>query len=184
MRIKIAFDLDGTLVRLPLDEMVAELAGKEPVDRTSYSLQNTYGVTRNEIDQVLDEIYNHWHTTILYPGAKDLLTALWRETKDPITIVTARKVQYATQTHELVKHIMGKVPYVLIFSGGHGRKARFIKNFPFFVEDRRKTAIDLASRGHNVFLPDHPFNQMPDHKRIHRIDGIKELLGLYQLFIH
>lgn len=184
--IRIAFDIDGTLV-----DTMSHL---KIVMRTLYNLDNLAGPTFYDLYKswkishiILDAglvcVFKHWQKTKIYSGVSKLMKSLWDETGEPVQFVTARSKNLASYTYSLVDRFMIDIPYQIAFAT-HETKHLFLENYIFFLEDRRKTAIDLVARGKIVFLVDQPWNQnMEYNSRLVRISGPAELQKYVKLFL-
>jgi len=186
-KLNIAFDLDGVLVDLPtaMIEDLMELTGKNLEYHEKFNLGEVVG--QENIDKVLYRLYHSYDLIPIMDEARYVLNYLWMKTEQPITIVTARSIDYATETHKLVKRVFKDIPYILIFCGGHSNKHTYLHDFDYFVEDRRRTAIELAKKGKTVFLIDTNYNRdikgkFPWGKRIIRIKDLNELMDYKHLF--
>jgi uncharacterized HAD superfamily protein len=65
--------------------------------------------------------------------------------------------------------IMGEKPYQIAFTA---EKHLFLKDYDFFLEDRRQTALELVDKySKTVFLIDSPWNKLETKPRIFRISS-------------
>ena len=187
-RNNVAFDLDGTLIALTevlfpiLSAMVKKDVSKYYKNRKSFDLEiPEIGLTTKVIERGLKISYRLHNYVAVYEGVYDLFFELYERTGDPIRIITARPVWCAGHTHKLVRRIMQDIPYILIFSK---KKEIYLKGFKYFVDDRRKMALDLANKGFIVFVPCCNYNEGIDHPNVIYIDKFKELQEKYiHLFI-
>lgn len=182
-RNKIAFDLDGVLIDLDsiLEGQLKEKTGLDFSGLTEYSVTKCLPIEEDILEECLDYCYRQYANIAIYPGVKEVIRELWDQTEDPITVITARPIFWATETHILVKRVCGEIPYRLIFSDGIS-KSIYLGDYPYFAEDRRKTALELTEMGKQVFLVDKIYNQC-EHHLITRIKDLTELLPLINLFI-
>jgi len=185
IRNKVAFDLDGVLIDIhqELVNNIRDQTGCDLSNHTEYSMIGG-GVTRANFDMALKRIYSNYKSTIIAEGAQELIRKLWEKVKEPIMIVTARRAQFATETHAVVCRVMGKVPYCLIFSNGFGNKALYLRDYLYFVEDNGETARYLAEKcGKTIFLISKQYNAGVLHSRVISVDGLRDLLPLVRLFV-
>ena len=170
----IAFDIDGCFVDLM--KYLEVLLGREGIriiENGKYDLETDPPITSDQLLEYLIDCYiAHDHIPI-YPGAEELCYELFYVSRCPIHFITARPSAAATHTHLLVERFCN-VPFTISFSGNS--KLNYLNNYTFFVEDRRKTAREIAMAGKTVFMPDRPWNQMEYIPGIVRIGGIDELI--------
>lgn len=176
-RIRIAFDIDGSVVdfQAHIRQIAQGMCGSELPDSEGFDLCEPWGMTEKEIWEILRVGYKQWQLTPIFDYVPELMETLWERTREPIQFVTARPKEFAHHTHLLVSRFMGEVPYQIAFASGFD-KPYFLGGYSYVLEDRRRTAIDLAeNHGKIVFLVDAPYNQMPNHQRIVRIRGPRDL---------
>lgn len=190
-RIKIAFDLDGTLADLMtvfipiLESMTGKDLKEWRKNRTNYNLvDKEMGIDIKMINKALKMSYGMHKYTTIYPMVTELMHFLYTKTGEPPHIITARPIRAAEFTHKLVRRLMHGVPYLLTFSGGPDTKHIFLKPYEYFVEDRRKIALGLEKLGWKIFLLDKPYNQIEEYKpRIERIKSFETIWNTRKLFI-
>jgi len=184
LRNNIAFDLDSTLVDLTtvfntvLDEM---FPGHRKLNVDSFQIHTEPALTNKEIWWVFYEVFPRVKDLKPFPGAIETLEKLYQYTGDPISIITARPMNFATETYRLVHRIMGSIPYSLHITQDSREKIKYLHGIDYFVDDRRRTAIELAENGKHVYLVDRPWNQeLPDlsPKVFHSITRIAEVEAL------
>lgn len=175
--LNIAFDLDNTLVNFSriFDIMAESLFDAYCVDPSDYNYEKSHNLTPEQRAKCLEEAFKYPHLTPAYFGAPDLLKTLWINTGDPITVITARPIEVATETHKLVsKKLCPNIPYTLIFTEV---KAHYLSRFKYYVEDHPDSAWMFAAQMNmKVFLIDQPYNQDLEHTNIQRIKDPSELL--------
>ncbi len=182
-KIQIAFDLDGTLIDIMIrvKELIFEIYKIELKENTRYKFEiSNPELSKNQIWEIIRMVYQEVKTTPIYPGATELLTKLYEKTKEPPLIVTARPFDSANDTYAIVKRIMKKAPFALILKHDKCHKADYLHGYQFYVEDRRKTAIELSDMGFGVPLIRKNYNHIPDvelkHPNIYYIEGVHELI--------
>ena len=179
-RKKIAFDLDGCLVNdMTMFEMMAYkmygLKFKKPIN--SYDIKTVPVQWSNEeMWDCFIESYQYYNDFIIYSGVRELMEKLYCLTREPIYIVTSRPQSAATYHYSLVERFLYKIPYVMAFSG-RDDKWMYLDGVDYFVEDRKETAIDLAGRGIEIFMPvkDYNFMELP-RNNIHPIQSVSDLI--------
>jgi uncharacterized HAD superfamily protein len=109
---------------------------------------------------------------VLEPG-KAVVDYVWDKTRKPITFVTARHEMTVSATHHWVKTNFPGMDFILITVDGHSDKIRYLDGINSFVEDRRRTVIELAEAGKTVFMPMRHYNwPMPDDLNHYAMAGI------------
>ncbi len=185
-RIKIAFDLDNTLINFSavFEEMLYLYHGiKIKIDDTSqYELHKTVPLPQEDIDELIRVSSLAISCFEPLPGVVDFLTGLYERTLEPVCIITARPHDLSEKTYDTVESFC-PVPYNLIFQGAY-HKSVYLTNYKFFVEDRRRTALQLVRQGINVFLINKGYNQcLGAHGLIRLENGIEDLLPNIDSFV-
>ena len=177
--INIAFDLDGTLVNImePFIHFAYDRFGVKVQPPKQYDLTVDIGLSRYQVDQIIDMVFEHWWLIPFYRNANIILQYLYKHTERPVTIITARNSDYEGVTRCLLDKF--DVEYDLIFAESSGDKFQKLGDISAYVEDRRKTAICLAGRGKTIFLPDRPWNQDFWRPGIYRFDDFYEFEQKY-----
>ena len=171
---KIAFDIDGCFVDLMYHlKVLLYENGIRLINNEKYDIETDPSITSDQLLEYLIDCYIAYDKTPIYPGAEELCYELFYISKCPIHFITARPSAAATHTHLLVERFCN-VPFTISFSGNS--KLNYLTHHKFFVEDRRKTAREIAMAGKTVFMPDRPWNQMEYMPGIVRIGGIDELI--------
>ena len=180
----VAFDLDGVLADMmpPLADNIEKMFGVS-VDHSHpyYSIRTVPQVSRMAINEAVRVTCRQYKLMEPVNGASRLLGDLYERSKEPIMIVTARSTDLADFTHRLIRRLF-RVPYVLVSTGDSTQKWRYLRRYRFFIEDRYKTAVDLAQRGHRVFLLDQPWNRRSLRQKnlpIVRIQRLQQLNGYF-----
>lgn len=182
MRNNIAFDLDGVLVDiLPvLDTVLQEMCGaKLPENMTEFKIKIP-GLSGNEVQGCINEALSRVTEIKINPMADVLFKELYKITGEPVLIITARPKWLASQTYLLIDR-MTKVPIRLSMVTGWPEKLAHLGPIEYFVEDRRRTALNLVQNRRRCFLIDKSYNQCPKQERLIRLKDIGDLLGLIDL---
>jgi hypothetical protein len=155
---------------------------------TSYDLRTwiTPEITKNELYAILNLLYKNPGSLPIIDKAAELCTNLYVKTTDPVVFVTLRSQGWATETHKLVKRFC-KVPYILIFADPRIGKLPYLNEIHYFVDDRRKTAMELAEAGKTVLMPIRDWNReiredFEHTDSIVQIKGLEEILQNLDLF--
>jgi len=185
----IASDMDGVLV-----DTVGHLkkVGAEHGYRIEYSDHYSLDIYKDgekvdywdpDVTDLFNETFDRYDEIEIFPGAEEFIHKMYELTGQPFLIVTARPISHATETHKLIKRFAKKTPYVVAFADGCD-KHRYLSGYKFFIEDRRRTAIDLVNMGKIVFLIDTVYNQPTEEmtsnkilmEEIIRIDSLEDLI--------
>ena len=185
----IASDMDGVLVDT-IEHLMRIGAGH------GYSIEYADHYTLNvskagepvdywdpAVTKLFNETFMDYEETAILPGAEEFIHRMYELTGQPFLIVTARPISHATETHKLIKRFAKKTPYVVAFADGCV-KHRYLSGYKFFIEDRRRTAIDLVNMGKIVFLINTVYNQPTEEmlsnkilmEEIIRIDSLTDLI--------
>ncbi len=186
--INIAFDLDDTLVDFAaaFEKVVSDrFYGTKPCKSDLYSLEDIYKLPPMHINYCLDLLYAQRFLQPC-PGARNLISRLWHWTHDPLSIITARPIESAQDTHDLIRRYLCRTPYTLSLPSGDDRgalaKIPYILRFKYYVEDNPEVAWLLATQTDvHVFLVDKPYNKELNHGNITRIKDMRELLERHPL---
>lgn len=186
----LAFDLDGVLVDLdPQLDHFAALVGATRVPQDGYRSSFVYedGIEMSYDDMweyVFFEAFAAWEKTPIMAGASELVKEMHELSGKPVLVVTARPAWTAGLTQQLVTRVAGKVPFMVAYAGSGQEKFKYLDGMRYYVEDRRRTAIDLASRGFITFLVQTHYNRLPNdlpstvRERIIEIDSPNDLRPL------
>lgn len=175
----IAFDIDGVVANLVLQvSNLLEIRGYELIENNKFMLETKPELLKSEIWQYIELSYEYYDATPIYWEAFALFDKLYKITGQPIKFVTSRPTRVAHWTHGLIKRVCKNIPFEISFAEKPFNKIHYLKKITYFVEDRRKIALDLAENQKLVFLIDKPYNQMPVHPRIWRIQNIRDIITL------
>lgn len=183
--INIAFDLDGVLVDpMPaFNRIIWEEYKSVQVPANSFEVKTEPFLDNITIDNCIERAMFCIDEIVIMPGASELLERLYELSGVPVKIITARSPKrLANVTHKLVGERLCKVPYDLTLTSKYS-KVLFLNQYTFMVEDRRRTAREIAAAGKKCYLVDAVYNQMEDHPLIKRISGVHELIYCAEEFI-
>ncbi len=185
---QIAFDLDGTLIDIisRVKELLSEIYGVKVYDNKQFKIETSIDLSKNEIWEIIEMVYQEVKTTPIYLGATELLTKLYEKTKEPPLILTARPFRAANDTYAIVERVTKGIPFALILKHEKCHKADYLYGYQFYVEDRRKTALELSDMGFGIPLIRRSYNHIPDiekHPNIYYVEGIHELIPHIDEFI-
>ena len=181
--INIEFDLDSTLVEImkPFEKIIMRKHGIDVSGSTQYDLTKEFIISSFDVMAGFAEVYEMIEDIEFMPGAETLLHTLYAMTGDPVHIITSRPIEFAENTFLLMKRF--NVPFTISMLDYHYNKHDYIRK-EYFVEDRRRTAIDLADRGIYVIMPIHSYNQPCERRaNIHPINSLEELMPNIDMFV-
>lgn len=179
-RLNVAFDLDGTCINLKkvMDDVVKEYYDDVFVDHNEFKLKTNNGLDQEGILNVIEIACSRIDDIEPYEGVQKLFETLYSITKEPIPIVTARPSSQLQSAHDVVEKF-STVPFFIGYAKGWQQKFKFLTRYSYYVEDRRKTAFDLANRGKIVYLLARDYNKILNKERhfnIIRIGNIEDLI--------
>ena len=187
----IAFDIDGVVadVMKPIRENCRETFGHDydHTKETSYDLGPALGI---DDEAVVTAYVNHclskWEEIPIDPTAGLLMESLYVHTGRAIPFVTHRhRNPMETATYDLMESFI-KVPFTISFAGGTSyqthKKSVYIPEGYCFVEDRRATAVALASEGILTFLVRTPYNKLDSRQYMSRIIEVNDLKDVYDIY--
>ena len=178
--IDISFDLDETLVTIipMVTEIIFDETGIEFINPTRFNCWSDFGISKEIMFGCFQLLYDRWMEVPLVEGAEELLRKLWEQGKEPINIITARDINYTTQTYKLLERF--NVPFALSMVEN---KVPYVTK-KYYVDDRRETAKILSSLGKQVYMPNQTYNRGCENNGfIYEIDSVKDLLPLISTFI-
>ena len=112
------------------------------------------------------------------------MSMLSNKTEDSIYFVTQRPKKYASETFQLIQRFC-PYPFKVAMCDSSDDKYKYLTDYKYFVEDRRRTALQLAQESITVYVPPRSWNKMkvcPDY--ICRLPtGIEDLFPLIELFV-
>lgn len=157
-KLNIEFDLDGVLINY--HAWLERFLDKRKI--TLLSTGNFYFATNPEIplESLQRLIYKAmWDVSEINPTpeARYVISALYDMTLEPIRIITARPYMVAHPTFECVKKVLGDIPFSISFVESGSDKHLYLTK-GCYIDDRRKTCLDLAKRGFTVFMPEREYN--------------------------
>ncbi len=182
-KIQIAFDLDGTLINIisRIEELILEIYGVTVCNNKQFKIETSTKLSKNEIWEIIEMVYQEVEVTPIYPGATELLTKLYEKTKEPPLILTARPFRAANDTYRVVQRVTKGIPFALILKHNKSHKADYLHGYRFYVEDRRKTAFELSAMGFGIPLIRRSYNHIPE---IHKYPNICYIEGIHELISH
>lgn len=159
MRIRAAFDCDGVI--LNADEIFRdhfECQGYKVLETGTFDYKLDPDASDNVIAAMIDDCVERRTVDMdTYEGMEKLFRKLYGSTFNPITVVTARAAMFASTTTLALQRAFRDVPFVTGYTSG-STKLFHLRNFPVVVEDRRRTAIQLAMVGKIVLVPKRSYN--------------------------
>lgn len=169
---KLGFDIDGVTfdIMSPLMEMFGEKIGRKiPInDITQFAVEKSLNLTPHEsalFSIVLDFFLSNGGNVRPYDGAILFMQSYFKRTNQTLVFITGRPSRHQQSTHDLVaKFLSPGTPFRIHHTHSTNKYAYVVsEGIDIFVEDRRKTALDLANRGVKVLLMNRPWNRDIEH---------------------
>ena len=187
MNLKIAFDMDGVLINLmPVIQKHLFIMYQDAgtiIENGTHKIKTSGNLSSNKVWKAIDRAYMDIDEIQPIHGASTLVAALHCFSESPVRVVTARPERSRLITESTLINKFPGVPFDLRMNQN---KLLELDDIGYFVEDRRKTAIDLAVAGKIVFLLDKPYNQVPgkEHENIIRLYDLLHLSPHVTSFIN
>ena len=185
----IAFDLESVLVDImPVFESILWDKYKDELfEKRGFKLETKNNLPWPKMEKLFLLTYRAYDTIPFYKGARSFLRRLFElSDTDPIRIITARPAYLAANyTYRLCDRI--GVPYECVIVGTPGSmipgqpdtdKFNYLNRYKYFVDDRRKTAIELSEKGIYCFMPRRSYNHLEDSDKRALLEPIGELVDL------
>lgn len=193
--LNVAFDLDGTLIDLmtAFERILWERYQCKIPHHRNYKIVTEPDLSWDKIEKVFCEAFSCIEEIQLKPGAYEILKELYsRSDHDPIRIITARPYWIAANdTYDLVDKICQDIPYEIVIvatkgitmgTGPDAEKHIYLNRYKYYVDDRRKTCIDLSTNHNKIcFMPTTSYNTLPIGQRF---DGIIPIANIGELKHH
>lgn len=166
----IAFDLDGIVANFskPFKLWAKNEYGIEFIEKPQFHWGTIPKITDKMFKRIIAEfIRTEGQRSDLikinvFPDGYDLVRYVWEKSCDPIYFVTARDKSTAGATYDWITRKFPSLDFALSIVSSGGDKWRYLERYDCFIDDRRKTAIDIAGRGKIVFMPRTHYNQLDD----------------------
>ena len=166
MKLDIGFDLDGVVLDYIgwLEKFLKsrEINIIKPRDRFHFDTEPN--IKFRELERLIYKAMKYPDSIPEHPGAGLTLKRLHELTGDPIRITTARPDFVAVETLDVIRRILPDTPFSLSFVSSGTEKWKHIRSH-CYIDDRRRTCIDLANRGYTVFMPERDYNMPVEDKR-------------------
>lgn len=178
--INIAFDLDGVLVNLipRVDYYLKEMFHSSLIVGDSFRFSSDPPLSMTKIWKAINAAIYDYKNLKTFSGVEQLLDDIYIDTGMPIRIITARPIYTIEATYRSVKSFCN-APFEIVLSSPED-KWKHLMQTQVFVEDRRKTALQLASKGKIVFLVNRKYNQIKNPPAgVVRIDHLGEIYRYY-----
>ena len=159
------FDIDGCIVEIDslLLKYIKELYGYslEGTDITCYVLEECLPLSREQIVKCIDKTIADVDNLFPIPGSIEFLRYYHLISGKIIQFITARWDKEST--YKWLNKWLVDIPFDVIFSKGR-YKIDPINEFgiDIFVEDKLKTALNLAQNNIKVLLLDQAWNQLKE----------------------
>ena len=193
MKLRIAFDLDGCLLNIAetIKKIILETYGIEfkkfPKEKDQFDWKPATGLSDKELWKIFRQAYKRVEETPVFHGATELLAKLYEVSNEPPFILTARPLDTATEAYAAVEHVAKGIPFNLALKHPLADKIQYLNGYDFFVEDRRKTAIELNNSDIATLLIRRNYNHIPnieEYRHIYYIDGVADLIPYIHDFVY
>lgn len=178
---KIGIDIDGVIADsdVALRQAILDSYGVHipPCGERSY----TPKVEGVPYEDVLRTINNRIADDEILPfdGTIEAMNILHEAIREPITLITARPEYIRDHTLDWLKTHFPDVRFDVIFSEDKLGPSRE-RNINVFIEDRFKTANDLANYMQGVYLVNRPWNENREvHWKVIRVDSFQDAIRRY-----
>lgn len=187
-KLRIGIDIDEVITEFvkPFFEFCKEKNIRTPnfEDVNCFDLENIMDLSREEVHSLFGE-FNDSEERVKRGGfidfSKEGINELAKNSE--LFIITARMEKIINPTKDFFKEHFPGIHLEIAHSGDtFGKKKNKVEicselGVDFFIEDRRKTALECAEAGVKVFLMDKPWNRENcEHENIIRVKGWKEIL--------
>lgn len=171
----VKFDLDGVLINFAhVAKEVLKAEGYTVNPTTEFKWTTTPELSNTQIWKRFKHAYTLWRITPIFDGAKELLRAVYDLTGKPVSIITARPTDYATETFKVIERVTD-VPFTVAITEG-SQKFAHLEPHDIIVEDRRRTVLQLAEIGIRSLLIDRKYNQIENPPpQVERVGGLLEI---------
>lgn len=176
MKPNIVFDIDGVVANFAAAfKMYApKRYGIKIIDIPEFNWDFDPPLTGLMIENMIARfIRDHSNKIRLMVPGGNLVDYVWNKTHRPITFITARHEMTCSATHHWIKTYFPYIDPIIITVNTGNDKLKYMEDYACIAEDRRKTAIHLASNGKIIFLPIRDYNwPMPDDLDHYTMAGI------------
>lgn len=161
-RVNVAFDIDGIVANFedPFREWAWEKYGLLFIETGRFHWGVNPKITEKMFTEIIAEFICYGKPEIPVLDGALVVEYLWQKCPDPLFFLTARDISTAGDTHEWIAENFPKIDFMLSVVKSGTDKSRFLERYGAFIEDRRKTAIDLARMGKVVFMPIRDYNTL------------------------
>lgn len=143
------------------------------------------GHSKNEVWEVVDDVLTDQDRVKPYPEAAAAIRKFIELKGCPVYFLSARKECFREETLRWLILNLHLSPWELRLILSNGSKAKYdlIPSYvTHFVEDRLRTANELAARGKRIFLINRPWNIGRDtHSDVTRVDN---LFDVHEIMAH
>lgn len=163
MKPNIAFDIDGIVAKFaaPFQVWADQKYGFTFTEQDGFHWSSDQGIPDRAFMAIIAEFIRE-NSDLIRPdlAGASLVNYVWNATKRPITFITARDYSTVGATDGWMRHWFPHIDFVCITVKSGKDKWRYLDDFGVFVEDRRRTAVDLAGIGKMVIMPARKYNRL------------------------
>ena len=169
MKPNIAFDIDGIVANFSQGFLVwvEEEYGLTFTSGNQFNWSSDQGIPDKTFKRIIAEFIRD-HSYLINPlkDGANLVRYVWEKTSRPITFITARDGSTIQATHSWLNFHFPAIDFTCVTVKRGSSKYRYLDEFDCFIDDRRKTAVDLAGIGKVVFLPSRQYNVIRQSERV------------------
>jgi len=157
-KLNIEFDLDGVLIDYHscLEKFLADRMIKM-IPTGNFHFQTEPEIPPERLQRLIYKAMWEYDRINPFPEVPSVLKELYNMTGDPIRITTARPYHVAHPTMDCIEKALGPIPFSVSFVSSGTDKHKFLTK-GCYIDDRRRTCLDLAKRGFTVFMPERDYN--------------------------
>jgi len=162
LNVNIAFDIDGIVANFsdPFQVWASEKYGLAFAQTGKFHWQVMPEIPEKMFKEIIAEFISYGEPEITLLDGALAVDYVWSKCHEPILFVTARDISTAGDTYEWIAEHFPCIDFMLSIASDSAAKYRLIGKYGAFIDDRRKTAVDLANSGKIVFMPMRSYNEL------------------------
>lgn len=184
MKLKMAFDIDGTVIDLQTllkKEFKRRYGVIVPdVAFSRFDISKVTGISIEKVEECISSCIKKVDKQKIYPGSKDFISRYQRVTGNIVLFVTNRVDKESTI--KLLNKYFHDVPYEVFFVPENKSSILREKKVNVFIEDRFDKALEVYQSGLKVVLIERPWNVIFKEKSPDGLLWVKDWFELTKLF--
>ena len=178
---KFGFDIDG--VMLDTFDIIALVAREKygvrllKSEQIRYKFEEVTGLTKEQVVDCVTIAINNSMKVRPIMGSVQFIKKYYADTEMPPIFITSRKPDTKPMrdiTTNWLSMYLHPIPFEVIFSSEKSVECEY-KGIDVFVEDRARTALDIA-KSRKVIIFDYPWNRhLPPRDNIYRVSSWKDI---------